>query len=127
MTNDVMAGKKHKYFERLLDVLSFRRADNNTIGKKHRYTIIVPGLQPHDADTFAVNQVADLQFAWEDDGKTSMAVVRFPTNVVVVDHECPETVENLKAGLAEFREKMHNDNIAATEQATKGVKLPCYQ
>jgi len=104
MTNDVMAGKTH------------------------RYTIVVPGLPPYDADVFALNQVADLQFAWEeDDGKTKLAIVRFPTNVVVVDNECPETVESLKTGLDEFREKMHDDHIAAAEQATKGVKLPCYQ
>jgi len=105
MTEDVMAG-----------------------GKKHRYTIIVPGLPPYVADVFAVNQVADLQFAWEtDDGKTSMAVVRFPTNVVIIDNECPETVENLKTGLDEFREKLYDNQAAAIEQATEGVKLPCYQ
>jgi len=95
--------------------------------KKHRYTIIVPGLPPYDADVFAINPVADLQFAWEDDGKTSIAIVRFPTNVVVEDHECPETVESLKTGLEEFRENMNNNNAAAIEQATEEVKLPCYQ
>jgi len=96
--------------------------------KQHRYTIIVPGSPPYKADVAVVNNVMDIQFAWEeDDGVTRFAVVRYPTNVVIIDNECPESAEELKSSLDQFLANIAKEHDDAAQNATKEVKLQCYQ
>ena len=74
---------------------------------EHRYTIIVPGIERENvADIFSIDHLMDLDFAWEDaPGENHMAVVRNPTNVVIIDNRCPKTVDELRSEMDEFMRK----------------------
>ena len=103
-----------------------------------KYSITVPTQTENmsfEADICTVDGLLDLQFAYEDEDKTRLIVVRNPVNVIVQDNDFPKPISELKEEMEEFMKKKTETFESMIESQVQQLlkkqkaeeKLLCYQ